>query len=59
MGLTVEEMPVSHHGAWVERDPEAIIALHSADSVFHRPWGRGADMAGTFDGAPFAGDAWM
>ena len=35
MGLTVEELAVSYHGAWVQRDPEAISALHSADSVFH------------------------
>jgi ketosteroid isomerase-like protein len=35
MSLTVEELAMSYHGAWVELDPDAIIALHSEDSVFH------------------------
>ena len=35
LGLTAEELAVSYHGAWVQRDPEAISALLSADSVFH------------------------
>jgi SnoaL-like protein len=35
MSLTVEELAIAYHGAWVEWDPDAIIALHSADSVFH------------------------
>jgi ketosteroid isomerase-like protein len=35
MSLTVEELAVAYHGAWVELDPDAIVALHSADSVFH------------------------
>jgi ketosteroid isomerase-like protein len=35
MSLTVEELAMAYHGAWVELDPEAIIALHSPDSVFH------------------------
>jgi ketosteroid isomerase-like protein len=35
MSLTVEELAMAYHGAWVELDPDAIIALHSADSVFH------------------------
>jgi ketosteroid isomerase-like protein len=35
MGLTVEELAMTYHGAWVERDPDSIIALHSEDTVFH------------------------
>ncbi len=35
MSLTVEELAMAYHGAWVELDPDAIVALHSADSVFH------------------------
>jgi ketosteroid isomerase-like protein len=35
MSLTVEELAMAYHGAWVGLDPDAIIALHSADSVFH------------------------
>jgi ketosteroid isomerase-like protein len=35
MSLTVEELATAYHGAWMELDPEAIVALHSADSVFH------------------------
>ncbi len=35
MSLTVEELTMAYHGAWVELDPNAIIALHSPDSVFH------------------------
>jgi len=35
MSLTVEELAMAYHGAWVELDPDAIIALHSLDSVFH------------------------
>jgi ketosteroid isomerase-like protein len=35
MSLTVEELAMAYHGAWVELDPDTIIALHSADSVFH------------------------
>src|SRR5258708_5714340 len=35
MSLTVEELAMAYHGAWVELDPEAIVALHSPDSVFH------------------------
>jgi ketosteroid isomerase-like protein len=34
MSLTVEELAMAYHGAWVELDPDTIIALHSADSVF-------------------------
>lgn len=26
---------MAYHGAWVGVDPDAIITLHSADSVFH------------------------
>ena len=35
MSLTVEELATAYHGAWVELDPDAIIALHSAQTVFH------------------------
>jgi ketosteroid isomerase-like protein len=35
MSLTVEELAMAYHGAWVELDPDAIVALHSEDSVFH------------------------
>ena len=35
MSLTVEELAMAYHGAWVELDPDAIVALHSLDSVFH------------------------
>ncbi len=35
MSLTVDELAMAYHGAWVELDPDTIIALHSADSVFH------------------------
>jgi steroid delta-isomerase-like uncharacterized protein len=35
MSLTVEELAMTYHGAWVERDADKIIALHSEDSVFH------------------------
>ena len=35
MSLTVEELAMAYHGAWVELDPDAIIALHSAETVFH------------------------
>jgi ketosteroid isomerase-like protein len=34
MSLTVEELAMAYHEAWVELDPDTIIALHSADSVF-------------------------
>jgi ketosteroid isomerase-like protein len=35
MSHTVDELAAAYHGAWVELDPDAIIALHSEDSVFH------------------------
>ena len=35
MSLTVEELAMAYHGAWVELDPDAIIALHSSETVFH------------------------
>jgi hypothetical protein len=35
MSLTVEELAMAYHGAWVELDPDAIVAFHSDDSVFH------------------------
>jgi ketosteroid isomerase-like protein len=34
MSLTVEELAVAYHGAWVEREPDGIISLHSEDTVF-------------------------
>jgi ketosteroid isomerase-like protein len=44
MSLTVEELARAYHGAWVDLDPDTIIALHSADSVFHM---HGAGQAAT------------
>jgi ketosteroid isomerase-like protein len=35
MVLTINELAMAYHEAWVELDPDAIIGLHSADSVFH------------------------
>ena len=35
MSLTVEELAMAYHGAWVELDPDAIIALHSEATLFH------------------------
>jgi ketosteroid isomerase-like protein len=32
---SIEELAGSYHQAWVERDPDAIVALHTEDSVFH------------------------
>ena len=46
MSLTVEELAMAYHGAWVELDPDAIVALHSADSVFHMH-GAAAPATGT------------
>lgn len=34
MSLTVEELATAYHGAWVALDPDAIVALHSANTVF-------------------------
>ena len=35
MSLTVDELAGRYHQAWADRDPGAITALHSDDSVFH------------------------
>lgn len=35
MSLTVEELAMAYHQAWVDLDPDTIVALHSKDSVFH------------------------
>jgi ketosteroid isomerase-like protein len=35
MSLTVEELAMEYHGAWVGLDADSIVALHSEDSVFH------------------------
>jgi len=35
MSLTVEELAMAYHQAWVDLDPDTIVALHSDDSVFH------------------------
>jgi ketosteroid isomerase-like protein len=35
MSLTVEELAMAYHGAWVALDPDGIVTLHSQDSVFH------------------------
>jgi ketosteroid isomerase-like protein len=35
MGVSVEELALAYHGGWEALDPDAIAALHSADSVFH------------------------
>jgi ketosteroid isomerase-like protein len=35
MSLAIEELAMAYHGAWVELDPDVIVALHSVDSVFH------------------------
>ena len=35
MSLTTEELALAYHQAWVDLDPDTIVALHSEDSVFH------------------------
>jgi ketosteroid isomerase-like protein len=35
MSLSVEELAMAYHGAWLDLDPDAIVSLHSGDSVFH------------------------
>ena len=35
MGNTVEELAGKYHAAWTALDVEAIVALHTEDSVFH------------------------
>jgi ketosteroid isomerase-like protein len=35
MGLTTEELAMAYHQAWVDLNPDTIVALHSEDSVFH------------------------
>jgi ketosteroid isomerase-like protein len=35
MSLNIEELAGQYHQAWVDRDPDAIVALHIEDSIFH------------------------
>ena len=35
MSLNIQELAGQYHHAWVDRDPDAIVALHTEDSVFH------------------------
>jgi ketosteroid isomerase-like protein len=35
VGLTIEELAGQYHQAWVDLNPDTIVALHSDDSVFH------------------------
>lgn len=35
MSLSIDELAGQYHQAWVDRDPGAIGALHTDDSVFH------------------------
>jgi ketosteroid isomerase-like protein len=35
MSLTTEELAGSYHQAWTDLDIDAIVALHTEDSVFH------------------------
>ncbi len=35
MSLTVEDLAGQYHQAWADREPTAISALHSEDSIFH------------------------
>jgi ketosteroid isomerase-like protein len=35
LSLSIEELAGQYHQAWVDRDPEVIIALHADDTVFH------------------------
>ena len=34
MSLSIEELARQYHEAWVQLDPDAIVALHTEDSVF-------------------------
>jgi ketosteroid isomerase-like protein len=35
MGTSVEELAIAYHVGWEALDLDAIVALHSQDSVFH------------------------
>ena len=35
MSLTIEELAMAYHGAWVDLNPDVIISFHSEGSVFH------------------------
>lgn len=35
MGIGVEELAMGYHAGWEALDPDAIVAMHSEDSVFH------------------------
>jgi ketosteroid isomerase-like protein len=35
MSQSIDELAVKYHQAWVELDPNVIVAMHSEDSVFH------------------------
>jgi ketosteroid isomerase-like protein len=35
MTLTVQELAMQYSRAWADRDPDAILALHTENTVFH------------------------
>lgn len=35
MNNTIRELFERYHACWADRDPDRIVALHTADSVFH------------------------
>ena len=35
MSLSIEDLAGRYHQAWVDRDPDVIVALHTEDSTFH------------------------
>jgi hypothetical protein len=35
MSLSIEELAAQYHQAWTDLDVDAIVALHTEDSVFH------------------------
>ena len=35
MSLSVEDLTGQYHQAWVDRDPDLIVALHTDDTTFH------------------------
>jgi steroid delta-isomerase-like uncharacterized protein len=35
MSLNVQELALRYHQAWAEHDVDAIVALHTEDSIFH------------------------
>ena len=64
MSLSVPELAMTYSQAWQNKDPAAIAALHTEDSVFHlhnvhEPWvGRDAIAAAAaeiFEGSPDLG----